>query len=85
MIIQQGPGQQQQMRPQGQRGQGQHPNQMMDPNQQHMDEHYMMDGQSQQQPQQQVGIKTLLRITPQKSTMSTFVFYLKFLSRFNYE
>lgn len=54
-MMQQGPGQQQQMRPQGPRGQGQHPNQMMDPNQQHMDENYMMDGQTQQHPPQQVG------------------------------
>ncbi|KAL5273957.1 BZRAP1 family protein [Megaselia abdita] len=53
MMMQQGPGQQQQMRPQGPRGPGQHPNQMMDPNQQQMDENYMMDGQSQQHPQQQ--------------------------------
>lgn len=61
-----GPGQPQQMRPQGPRGPGQH--QMMDPNQQHMDENYMMDGQSQQHPQQQVGYPQHLSITLQKST-----------------
>lgn len=72
--MQQGPGQHQQMRPQAPRGQGQHSNQMIDPNQQHMDENYMMDGQNQQQqpPQQQVGFETLHPIAMQISTLSTF-------------
>lgn len=67
-MIQQGHGQMQQMRPQGQRGQVQHQNQMMDPNQQHLDENYMMDGQNQQHPQQQVGSKTSFSVKQQKST-----------------
>lgn len=85
MMQQQGPGQPQQMRPQGPRGPGQHPNQMMDPNQQHMDDGYMMDGQSQQHPQPQVGFKIIMSVDTAEKHSSTFFssFYFLISSRFS--